>query len=139
MKKYSGGAGFKTLYYEFVTRDTTGKLFVMEDYETESMQIGAGATIFIEKASSFLLNALKDRYSDALELFYSFLSAHVLIGDIPVFLKTVDEREKKYIQDKIQKGKQKFEKTHKIALQLHNILREQQQIKRSRKVLKHPK
>lgn len=130
MKKYSGGAGFKTLYYEFVTRDTTGKLFVMEDYETESMQIGAGATIFIEKASSFLLNALKDRYSER---------PHVLIGDIPVFLKTVDEREKKYIQDKIQKGKQKFEKTHKIALQLHNILREQQQIKRSRKVLKHPK
>ncbi len=126
MKKYSGGANFRTLYYQFVTRGTKGKLFVMEDYETESIQIGAGATIFLERTSSFLLNALKDLYRK---------NQCVLIGDISALLKTVDERERKHIQDKIQKGKQKFEKTHKIALQLHNILREQRQLKRSKEVL----
>lgn len=124
MKKYCGGVSFKTLYYNFITRETSGKLFLMEDYLTESMQIGAGATIFIEKATSFLLNTLKDWHDK---------KPHVLIGDISMFRKTIDKRQKKHIQNKIEKGKQKFEKTHRIAIQLHNVLRKQQKIKFNRR------
>ena len=109
MKNHSGGVDFKSLYYNFITRDTSGKLFVMEDYKTESMQIGAGATIFIEKATSFLLNILKDWHDE---------KPQVLVGDVSMFLKTIDERQKKNIQYKIQKGKQKFEKTH-VVLRIY--------------------
>lgn len=126
MKNHSGGVDFKSLYYNFITRDTSRKLFLMEDYQTESMQIGAGATIFIEKATSFLLNSLKDWHDE---------KPHVLIGDIPMFLRTIDKRQKRNIQDKIQKGRQKFEKTHRIAIQLHNILREQQALKSKKEAI----
>ncbi|MFY0602948.1 MAG: hypothetical protein JXQ93_03295 [Flavobacteriaceae bacterium] len=117
MKKYCGGADFKTLYYNFTTRDISGKLFTMEEYETESLQIGAGVTIFIGKAESFLLNILKDWYDE---------KPHALIGDIPMFFNTVFEREKNFIKDKIQRGKERFERIPKVSLQLHNILREHQ-------------
>lgn len=122
MKKFCGGSDFKTLYYNFVTRDTSGKLFLMEEYRTESINIGAGVTIFIEKATSFLLNILKD---------WQNKKPHVLIGDITLFTETLEKRQKRNIKDKIKKAKKKFEKTHRIAIQLHNILREQQKLKKN--------
>lgn len=123
MKKYCGGADFKTLYYNFITRNTSGRIFIMEDYQTESVQIGAGATIIIEKAESFLLNILKDWHDKR---------PHALIGDIPMFFNTISQREKKFIKDKILKGKEKFERIPKVALQLHNILREHQGLNKAR-------
>ena len=121
MKTYCGRTDFKTLYYNFIIRDTSGKLFLMEDYQTESMHLGSGATIFIEKTTSFLLNTIKDWYDE---------KPQVLIGDIPMLEETIKERQKKNIQYKIQKGKHKFNNTHKVALQLHNILRKQQKLNR---------
>ena len=123
MKKY-GKTGFKALYHHFIDNDITGKLFVLEDYETESLQIGAGATIFIEKAESLLLNILKGWHNE---------KPYVLIGDIPMFFNTVFEHEKNFIKGKIQRGKEKFERIPKVALQLHNILREQQSVNKIRK------
>lgn len=122
MKKYYGGSDFKTLYYNFITRDASGKLFLMEDYEAESMRIGAGTTVFIEKATSFLLNILKDWKDE---------KPHVLIGDISMLFSLVDAHQKQNIQNKIKRGKEKFEKTHRMVIQLHNILREQQKLDNS--------
>jgi len=121
MKKYCGGADFKTLYHNFITDDTSEKVFVMSDYKTESVELGAGATIHLKKAEPFLLNIIKDWF---------LKNPHVLIGDIPSFLKMIDNYEKKYIKDRIKRGKEKFERVPKVALQLHNILRKQQGIKR---------
>lgn len=119
MKKYCGEADFKTLYHNFITSDVSGKLFIMTEYETESVQIGAGVTIFIEKAESFLLNILNEWYLD---------NPHVIIGDIQMFFKTLHKNEKTRIKRTIKEGKERFEKMPKVALQLHNILREHKNI-----------
>lgn len=116
MKKYCGGGNFQSLYNHFITRDFKGKIFVMEDYHTESLQIGAGATLLIEKAESFLLEVLKEWYQK---------KPCVLIGDIPLLFQTVKKRRTACIKHTIQKGRQKFERVPILILQLHNILREQ--------------
>lgn len=115
MTKFYGGTDFKILHHNFLNRDTSGKIFMIKSYESESVCWGKGAIIHLYEAESFLLNIIYDWYCNHPE---------GIIGDIKLLHNLVDKHERLEISRKIRKSHHNFNKRKKRMLSLHNILRE---------------
>lgn len=115
MTKFYGGTDFKILHHNFLNGDTTGKIFMMESYETESVSWGKGAIIHLHKATPFLLNVIFEWLQDI---------PKGIIGDIQLLHDLVERYERWEVSKKIKRSHCSFNKRKKRMLSLHNILRE---------------
>lgn len=123
MAKYCGGRDFGRLYYNFISNDVTGKIFMMDTYSSDSIKVGQGATILLHKANPYLLHIVMDWY---LERKYG------IIGDFKTLVKIIEKNEKRHTKKRITSAKKRHKSTFKMMMQLHNILRKQQNIIREK-------
>lgn len=115
-----GTKDFLTLYNEFRANSSSGKIFMMKEYESEDTNIGKGVTVLLRKTSFFILGILKEIYLKD--------NTHI-IGDIGLLFALVDKRKRKAVQKiKHQKAKM-LARASKQKIQLHTILRKQRSLK----------
>ncbi|WP_431167669.1 hypothetical protein [Tenacibaculum halocynthiae] len=121
-----GKKDFKTLYNEFKTNPSGGKIFMMRKNESEDTLLDKGVTILLKKASLFILNILKELYLKD--------STHI-IGDINLLLSLVDQRRKIAFQKLKNQKATMLAKASKRRIQLHTILRRQRSLKPIKSIL----
>lgn len=115
MTNFYGGADFKILHYNFINGDTSGKIFMLKGYESESASWGKGALIHLYKADPFLLNIILE---------WSSNNPNGFIGDKKSLFYLTNKNETCETSKKIKKSHYNFNKRKKRMLSLHNILRE---------------
>ncbi|MGY0408691.1 MAG: hypothetical protein ACWIPJ_10125 [Polaribacter sp.] len=114
-----GTKDFQTLYKDFRTNSSRGKIFMMKDYECEDTVIGKGVTVLLRKASLVILGVLKELY---------IKDSSYMIGNIGLLFALVDQRKKKAIQQLKNQKEKMLAKSSKQRIQLHSILRKQKSL-----------
>lgn len=120
MMDFWGEKAFEALHNQFVSNNSSGKIFMMKQYEKEDTFLGRGVTILLRKATDFMLTLLKEQY---------ILDPNSMIGDIELLFALVKENREKILQKHNAKRKLTKKLAYKNKLQLHNVLRKQRSLK----------
>ena len=120
MMDFWGEKAFETLNNEFVSNNSSGKIFIMKQYQNEDTFLGRGVTILLRKTTDFMLTLLKEQY---------ILDPSYMIGDIELLFLLVKRNREKILQKHNTKRKLTKKSAYKNKLQLHNVLRKQRNLK----------
>ncbi len=120
MLDFWGEKNFNSLHNEFISNFSGGKIFMMKKLENEETILGKGATIFLRKATGFILNILKEQY---------VIDPKSMIGDIDLLFNLVKLNTKKVLKKYNDKRNLNKISAYRNRLQLHNILRKQRSLK----------
>lgn len=120
MMDFWGEKTFETLHNEFISSTSSGKIFMMKQYENEDTFLGRGVTILLRKATYFMLTLLKEQYA---------VDPESMIGDIELLFDLVNRNREKILQKHNAKRNLTKKPAYKNRLQLHNVLRKQRSLK----------
>ena len=120
MMDFWGAPSFDSLYQEFITGNTGGKIFIMKEFKSGDTSFGRGATVLLGKANGFLLSVLKEQY---------LKDNSFMIGDIELLFKLTDENNQTLMDYYNQERIKNVIKAPKRQRQLYAIIRKHKSLK----------
>jgi hypothetical protein len=120
MMDFWGAPSFDSLYQEFITGSTGGKIFIMKEFKSGDTSLGKGATVLLDKANGFLLSVLQEQY---------LKDNSFMIGDIELLFKLADENNQALMDYYNQERIKNVIKAPKRQRQLYAILRKHKSLK----------
>lgn len=123
MMDFWDAPSFDSLYQEFITGSTGGKIFIMKKFQNGEASLGKGVTVLLEKANGFLLSVLQEQY---------LKDSSYMIGDIELLSKLADENDQALIDYYNQERIKNVIKAPKRQRQLYSIMRKHKSLKPTR-------